>query len=460
MQPATDIVTRVSDRLLRWRWPIMALIGLFNILVESAERRSSAQSFVDGYYVWEILLFGFVGPALGGIALTWLDRARRRQRHADYHRSLHRELLALLGEVETWDDLIALVVRFPRRVVDLRGAGLLVHDPVHDHYHVEAQWWDPSQAGPASPTSLADQRVCDGCAALETALSGTAWPTRCAEVEDPALGDRYCLPLVHGGRLMALLYLFLPPGMPPTEEEASTLSVMAASMALAIHDAQPQRSARIQAEAAEAERQRIARDLHDTLGQSLGYLNLKLEQLAGEDTLHEIQVIRRELEQMRAVAGEAYLQVRTALSSLQSETPPDIETALQAQVQQAAARAGFEVKMAREGAPRPLPPQTRRHLCYLLGEAVANVEKHAGAGHVELQLTWTDEHLHIRLSDDGSGFDTGAQLVNGHYGLTTMQQRAQAVGGDLTIASSPGSGTEVHLFVPVAPQSPAPGEPR
>mgnify|MGYP001294410287 CR=1 FL=1 len=458
MQPSADLVTRASEKLLRWRWVIMALIALFNIAVETAERRSTPSSMPDVYYVWEVLLFGFVGPLLGGIALTWLARARRRQKRADYHQSLHRELVALLGEAQSWDELIALVVRFPRRVLDLRGAGLLVHDPTLDTYHLEAQWWDPSESSPTLLTSLRAQQICDDCAALEDPTSAGASLTLCGQSADPNLGARYCLPLIHGGRLMALLYLFVAPDAPPTEEEAGTLSLMAASMAIAVHEAQPQRSARIQAEAAEAERKRIAQDLHDTLGQSLGYLNLKLDQLSGRDTLREIRDIRQELEQMRSVAGEAYLQVRTTLSNLQPVAPADLEAALQEEVQQAARRAGFKLKTVCEGTARPLPPHTRRQLVYLLGEAVTNIERHANAQRVEMQLTWTDERLDIRLSDDGCGFDTSVAEADGHYGLGTMQQRASAVDGDLTVVSAPGSGTEVCVSLPIPARSAAPGD--
>lgn len=456
MQPSLDFVTRVSEQLLRWRWVIVILIGLFNIIVETAERRSSALVFPDVYFLWEILLFGLVGPLLGGIGLTWVDRARRRQQRADFYQSLQRVLVALLGEVQTWDELIALVVRFPRRVLELRGAGLLVHDPVRDRYHLEAEWWDTAAKGAVGSASLLGAGLCDHCATSEETLSAEIFPVHCPEQDDPEVGDRYCLPLVHGGRLMALLYLFLSPGVAPTEEESDALGMMAAAMAMAIHEAQPERSAKIQAAAAEAERRRIARDLHDTLGQSLGYLNLKLDQLSGQDPLGQIRDIRQELAQMRAVAGDAYLQVRTTLSNLQSTAPPDVKTALQREAQQAASRAGFELKTACEGEARPLPSATRRHLAYLVGEAVANIEKHAGAQHVEMRLTWGDDRLDIHLSDDGCGFDASAQQANGHYGLSTMKQRARAVEGDLTIISSPGSGTEVHLSLPIPAQTPAP----
>jgi signal transduction histidine kinase len=458
MQRSADLVTRVSEKLLRWRWFIMALIGIFNIAVESAERWSSTIVIPDPYYLWEALLFGFVGPMLGGIGLTWLARARERQRRADHHLSLHRELLALLGEVQDWDELISLVVRFPRRVVDLRAAGLLVRDQAHDGHRLEAQWWDPSDESLAGPALLGEASICSDCATMETAPSDRTFPVRCTEDNDPRLGDRYCLPLVYGGQLIALLYLYLPTGVSPAQDEASALSAMAASMAIALHDAQPQRSAIIQAEAAHAERRRIARDLHDTLGQTLGYLNLKLDQLAQKDDSGTMADIRAELEQMCAVAGEAYRQVRTTLSDLQPPTPPDIETALQQEAELVAGRAGFELKVVSDGLPHPLPPHVRRQLLYLLGEALTNVERHAGARHVELHLAWTQDRLVIRLLDDGCGFDVGAAQSPGHFGLGTMQQRALAVDGEFGIVSSPGSGTEVSLSLPIIARRTAPGE--
>jgi signal transduction histidine kinase len=438
-----DLLNSASERLLRWRWPIMILVGLFNVAVETAELYPRTFGSFEIYYMLEILLFGLVGPMLGGLALTLVMRVRERQLRADHHLSLLNELGALLADIRDWDEILELVVRFPRRVVDLRGASLFVYHQAHDRYHLESQWWAPDEEIPARLASLTLSPP------THEALSAGPFEDPSSEDEEPALGNRYYLVLIYGRLPVALLYLFLQPGASMAEDQAGTLRDMAASMAIAIHHAQPQRTAMMQAQGADAERRRIARDLHDTLGQSISYIRLKLDQLAGDDALHEIGAIRQELEQMRVVAGDAYRQVRTTVSDLQPAPPSDLESALQQDAQAVARRAGFEFKAVTRGTSMPLSAPTQRQIVYLLGEALNNVEKHAAARHVELQMCWNEEHLGIHLSDDGRGFDPSQAQSPGHFGLSTMQQRAISIGGQLTIASSLGAGTEVCLSLPV-----------
>jgi signal transduction histidine kinase len=443
LQASSDLISSASERLLRWRWPIMMLVGLFNIAVETVELYPETFGNHGIYYFVEILLFGLVGPMLGGFALTLLMHARARQRRADHHRSLLNELSALLADVREWDEILELVVRYPRRVIDLRGSCLLVYHHAHSRYHLESQWWTPDEEAPADLGSLVVSLP------IHDAPSGRPLEDARSEDEESALGNRYALALTHGDRPVALLYLFLQPGVSLAEDQVRTLQDMAASMAIAIHHAQPQRLAMMQAQGADAERRRIARDLHDTLGQSISYIRLKLDQLTGDEALHEIGAIRQELEQMRVVAGDAYRQVRTTLSDLQAAPSSDLESALHEATQAAARRAGFQIEAVDEGASLPLPESTQRQIVYLLGEALNNVEKHAAASHIQLQTCWKKDRLWIRLSDDGRGFDTSVPQAPGHFGLATMQQRALSIGGQLTIASYPGAGTEVCLSLPI-----------
>jgi signal transduction histidine kinase len=224
---------------------------------------------------------------------------------------------------------------------------------------------------------------------------------------------------------------------------------VAAPLAVAISSAQPQRSAALQTEAVEAERQRIARDLHDTLGQSLGFLHLKLDQLATDGALHEIAEIQQELERMRDVANEAYTQVRSTLSDLKPPQEMALATALLQRAQAVGARAHFEVRLQSQGQPRMLAPRVYRHVLYLFREALANVEKHAHARQVKIDLEWTADALNLVLTDDGRGFDPHKLVLNGHFGLEIMRERAREINGQLAVQSSPDGGTNVSLLLPL-----------
>ncbi len=204
---------------------------------------------------------------------------------------------------------------------------------------------------------------------------------------------------------------------------------------------------------AELERERIARDLHDSLGHSLGYLHLKLDQLAASEGLDDVTVLRREVARMRDVASQAYEMVRGMLATLHPSNATDLATGLLVMARAAGQRADFEVQLSSEGRTRALHPIVQQQALYLFREALNNVVKHASAGHVDIHLSWGESALTITLADDGCGFAVGELVPEGHYGLGMMQERAHEVNGQLTFRSRPGAGTQVALRVPLPPRS-------
>jgi PAS domain S-box-containing protein len=252
-------------------------------------------------------------------------------------------------------------------------------------------------------------------------------------------------------------------GVPLFEEkfvrlDGSSVEVEAVSVPIA-YDRQPavqtvirDISARKRAEAErEMERTRIARDLHDSLGHSLGYLHLKLDQLATSDALNDVGGLACELAQMRDVTNGAYELVRGMLAALLPSGSTDLTTALLAQARTIAERGSFEVHMTTDGRSHPLAPTVQQQLLHLFEEALINVERHANARQVHIELRWETDALTIVMADDGCGFDVDALPISGHYGLRIMQARAQEMNGELDIASLPASGTQVTLRLPLAP---------
>jgi two-component system nitrate/nitrite sensor histidine kinase NarQ len=204
----------------------------------------------------------------------------------------------------------------------------------------------------------------------------------------------------------------------------------------------------MRAEVTEAERRRIARELHDTLGQNLGYLRLRLDQLTGDDALQEVAAIQQELVRMRGIADEAYNQMRGTLATLHPSNSGDLGAALLAQVKLVGDRANFEVELTSEGKPRALSALTQHQVLYLFQEALTNVARHSQAQHVGINLTWGVDDLTVILSDDGQGFEANTLQPDGHFGLTIMQERAEEINGSLTITSRPRAGTEITLWLP------------
>jgi two-component system nitrate/nitrite sensor histidine kinase NarX len=210
---------------------------------------------------------------------------------------------------------------------------------------------------------------------------------------------------------------------------------------------------RIQAQATRAERRRIARDLHDQLAQNLGYLHLKLDQLATSDeaTLTDIESIQVDLEQMRQIANQAYEQVRGTLDSLRtdSEIPDDLAVALRQQAQSVAGRTGLDIKVDYPAEVNPLCPLVKQTMIDIARESLTNVDKHAEASQVTLRVACNQTDVFLTVVDDGQGFRIDDdQEHTGHYGLEIMRERAEEVGGSVDIESVPGQGTQLIAKFP------------
>jgi signal transduction histidine kinase len=112
------------------------------------------------------------------------------------------------------------------------------------------------------------------------------------------------------------------------------------------------------------------------------------------------------------------------------------------------------VELSSQGQPGSLSPFKQHQVLCLFQEALTNVAKHARAGNVNIDLTWTAEALTIQLADDGQGFEPHSLRINGHLGLLIMQERAQEINAQFTLASRPGAGSQVILRVPLNHMAP------
>ena len=452
MTGSKHITVRISRYLLRKRWSVTVLLALFYAVFEFIEHPPAGHG-VDLDFLSELLILAGVFPLTFGITLTLLARAEAERSRAVHHLNRHHELNQQLINSLNWDELARVLVRFPRTIAPLLGVSLLVYDEASTTFELAAEWWYSDGAPPPKPSTFLDS--CRACIAAQSRHSSAL--IHCDSTESPCAGprctpeqcNRYCLPLMHGGQLIALLQLHSAPGYLLTGDQIEMLNSLAHPMALAIDSARPRPSDSIRAAAVRAERRRIARQLHDILGQNLSYLTLKLSQLTGDDALQEIAAVREEVERMRDIANEAYEQVRGTLITLRPDNSIDLATALLALAQTVGNRAGFQVELTSEGRPRSLPAQVRHQVLDIFREALANVEKHANAQRVVIDLQWAEDMLRIDFVDDGQGFDPDAIVSNGHFGLAIMRERAEEIGGRLTLVSRPNLGTELTLQLPL-----------
>jgi two-component system nitrate/nitrite sensor histidine kinase NarX len=126
-----------------------------------------------------------------------------------------------------------------------------------------------------------------------------------------------------------------------------------------------------------------------------------------------------------------------------------LATALLVQARAVGKRAKFKVHLTSTGQACPLAPVVQQQLLYILQEALANVEKHAHARRVEINLAWTEAALTVTLADDGRGFPMEMPKLEGHFGLAIMQERAQQIKGHLTLSPGSERGVQLSLRLPL-----------
>lgn len=196
-----------------------------------------------------------------------------------------------------------------------------------------------------------------------------------------------------------------------------------------------------------AERERLAREVHDTLAQGFTSI-VTLAQAVESELDTDPALARRHLALMRETAAENLAEARAMVSA--RRPVPLGEDTLEAALERIGARLGTElgvpVSVVVEGTPRELPGDLQVCLLRTAQEALANVRKHAAADRVTLTLAHTDVGTRLTVTDDGRGFDPASPSAGN--GLPGMLHRARAVGGTLDVDSAPGRGTTVRLTLP------------
>jgi NarL family two-component system sensor histidine kinase YdfH len=199
------------------------------------------------------------------------------------------------------------------------------------------------------------------------------------------------------------------------------------------------------------ERQRMARELHDTLSQGLAGLILQLEaadaHLTKERPERAQAIIEQAMEQARSTLANARRAIGDLRSSVDS-LPGGLEQALGAEVRRFENATGvsceLEVQLNSE-----IPASIVETGLRIVSEALTNVARHAQATHAWVRIEETETQLYLEIRDDGDGFDPEA-VEAGHYGLLGMRERARLAGGILDVSSEKGQGTAIKVWLPVS----------
>jgi len=250
-------------------------------------------------------------------------------------------------------------------------------------------------------------------------------------------------PLRGPGELLGELCVSRAPGRPFSEAETTLLGALADMAAIAVrtsrlHESEEQMTIL-------SERDRIARELHDSLAQVLGQIHL---QLRAFESRTDGAPISTELAELADVADDAYRDVRETILGLRETIPSDggLEAALRAYLAKYTRQTGIRTDLDCDGvAGRSLPPKAEVQLLRVVQEALTNVRKHAGASLVRIELHDVDGTPVLSVTDDGAGFDPKSVVASltGGFGLRSMRERVELLGGTLDVHTAPGDGTRI-----------------
>jgi signal transduction histidine kinase len=201
-----------------------------------------------------------------------------------------------------------------------------------------------------------------------------------------------------------------------------------------------------------AERNRIARELHDTLEQELAGITMQLD-LAVDCFQQAPRVAQHALETARNMSRHSMVEARRSVWDLRCQLleDGDLVSALSLIVEPLVPREHANVEVKIQGTPVRLPGPVEMNLLRIGQEAVANAIKHGRAHRVSIELSYTPTSVWLTVSDNGEGFAASQASPTGHFGLLDMRERAQSMGSRLHVESEPGQGTRISVEVPIQP---------
>lgn len=300
--------------------------------------------------------------------------------------------------------------------------------------------------------ALERQELIIATGARERGLSNPLYEPLHPHLQDATWDDIVVVPLDSHGRCLGVMQYYHRTGRVHDKEEKAFLGALADLAAVAVANAKLY--ARAERDAALLERQRLARELHDSVSQAL--FSMTLHARTGERQLADVGLgpdtpAAQTMRQLAELTQGALAEMRALIFEMRPGALAEegVVTALTRQAAALTAREGIPITVAGPGRRPPLEPDVEEHLYRLTLEALNNALKHAQAARITVDVTSTDSGLTVTVTDDGIGFDP-TQAHPGHLGQLTMAERAAAIGAHLHVTAEPGAGCIVTVIIPAA----------
>ena len=429
----------------RWRWVVLASIGLGLFITEVYE--FIELSFLNQpLHLFEVFLYALL-LICAGLFIELFARSYHIQRRMVKILEYKHDLSLQLTQINDWDSLTARLAQLPGMIVNADESYLLVINLISNKFEIVSHWADDQQSQQTQPWDV--NIPCPKC--FEKVSDNNSRIHLCRNDEESTPYMAYSLSIAHENFPSTILKFRLKPGLELMPDEEEVLLNISDEIAVALRVGQDHKAfTELQsAEVAMAERRMVSAYVHDQLGQNLAYIHLKLDQIGTNEKMIVSKDVRKDLHQLRVVANESYEIVRDILKKMQPETIPNLTNLLKEHAVLVSKEANFTLDFKYKGKPLPLPSNTQQAIFYAFREILSNVKKHSKASRVIVLVTWNDCSLDISVADNGIGFDPYMVNKEEHFGLEILQERINGLQGTLAMNSSVDSGTMVSISIPV-----------
>jgi two-component system nitrate/nitrite sensor histidine kinase NarX len=394
-----------------------------------------AVSTVVAVVAFSFVMFHFIGRAQAETAQVVTDlRRRQREGHGFY------DVLLRISNQNALADILAAVARHARDLLASDDAAACLDDATTRSVQLDS-----------TPSGTGSLR---GGVCISPGADGSYDLLEPGDIRSlrssPELGESLRVQIQSRDRMLGELWIGRRSAAPFSERDRQFLTTLSGLASIAVTSARMRESER--QGAILAERERIARELHDSLAQVLGAVHLRLRSLGSRADVEATQAIALELTELADACEEGYRDARGAILDLHhsSRTDRDLLDGLRAYLDKYSHQCGIAISLdtALEH-DLTLPPSSEIQIIRVVQEALTNVRKHSGAASAVVRIAQADGKATFAIEDNGRGFDpSGALLERDGFGLHAMRQRMELIGGTLLTDSAPGRGTRVVATVP------------
>lgn len=379
------------------------------------------------------------------------DKTRELQDKGERLQALY-DMSTLMAQATTLESLADGFARRIAQVAHADGVAIRWSDEANRRYLLLASQGLPQDMREAEQCLEAGHCHCGapqagpGLRVIPIRAQGGAPLPHCAQAEFESL---VALPIRLHDRTMGELELFYNAQHTPSAAERSLLEALAAHLAAAMENLRLDSLAK--EAAVSQERNLLARELHDSIAQSLAFLKIQVQLMRDALASGDAARIQAVLGEIDAGVRESYGDVRELLLHFRTRANAEqIEPALQTTLRKFEHQSGITARLHMQGQGLPLAPDVQLQVLHIVQEALSNVRKHAHAHQVWLDVQQQPQ-WRFEVRDDGIGFDAeDPARSEAHVGLRIMAERAERIGATLELLSTPGRGSSMVLTLPPA----------